>query len=61
MNRLGYSRLEHCPRCDNPHQCSKCSTEIDLDIRHMESGLAALILTKWINLGIGDTPLDPTW
>ena len=51
----------NCPCCDVLHQCSKCHTEFEIDIRSMGEGMIALVITKWVDLGMGETPLDPMW
>lgn len=61
ITRIEDRKETHCPGCDNLQQCNRCNTEFKVDVRAMGSGMIGLVITKWINLGRGETPMDPKW
>jgi hypothetical protein len=34
--------------------CATCSAEFEVEVRYFENGRAALVITKWLNLGSGE-------
>lgn len=67
MPNLIQCKLRHCNQkqdcrtCHSFFQCSECAAEFEVDTRDFGDRGSALIITKWLNLGRGDTPLDPKW
>jgi hypothetical protein len=42
-------------------RCLTCSAEFEIEIRYFENGSTALVITKWLNLGPGESPRHNKW
>ena len=47
--------------CKGSVRCSSCAMEFQIDVRDFGERGTALVVTKWLNLGSGLTPLDQRW
>lgn len=50
-----------CPQCTGLKQCWYCPTEMQIDVKVFEGQGTALVVTKWLAVGAGISPLDPKW
>ena len=50
-----------CPTCCSLLRCCRCGIEFQVDIEALGDGRIVLVITKWLNLGHGETPLDLDW
>jgi hypothetical protein len=50
-----------CRTCSGLFQCKRCPTEFQIDVKDFLENGVALILTRWLDLGEGRTPLDPRY
>ena len=50
-----------CPTCSALYRCIDCAVEFESDAIHLEDRKVAVIITKWLNLGNGDSPTNPNW
>ena len=41
--------------------CHICNTDFQIEIMEVDNEGPAIVLTKWIDLGAGLTPMDPKW
>ena len=41
--------------------CLTCSADFEVEVRYFENGSTALIITKWLNLGSGESPKHDKW
>jgi len=53
--------FERCVRRSEVVHCTVCPTEYDFSLVECNSLGVAAIITKWMDLGDGRTPLDPRW
>lgn len=51
---------DDCPTCSPVLRCEFCAVEVQLDVKRFGK-YNALVWTKWLNLGHGESPSDPTW
>ena len=51
----------HCITCHPLLRCSECDVEFQVDLKQLGDRVNALVVTKWLNLVHGETPLDPKW
>jgi hypothetical protein len=42
-------------------RCTVCDIEFETTRRELSGGQTALCITKWLNLGSGESPQDPKW
>jgi hypothetical protein len=68
MMRLLRCRAGHMERNENPctdcfglKRCHHCPTEFWIDSRSFPGQGAALVVTKWMTVGAGNSPVDPEW
>lgn len=50
-----------CATCSGLHQCKTCPTEFQFDTLDYSESDRRLILTRWLDLGEGQTAEDPKW
>lgn len=50
-----------CPKCSGLYRCIHCAVEFESDAIQLEDGKLAVIITKWLNVGNGGSPTDPSW
>jgi hypothetical protein len=50
-----------CPTCSVLYRCIDCAVEFESDAIHLEDRKLAVIITKWLNVGNGDSPASPHW
>lgn len=46
------------PKC---HRCRRCNFNFQLEVLDTVSDGLAIVITKWLDLGSGLTPMDPKW
>nr|POE88110.1 hypothetical protein CFP56_11339 [Quercus suber] len=68
MPELVECKLRHadqqqaCQTCYPLLSCTLCNVEFSLNFRALEDGqTTALVVSKWINFGSGETRADPKW
>ncbi len=49
-----------CPMCHSLLLCTACLVEFQIELFPFGSGMA-FVLTKWLNLGHGESPTDSAW
>jgi hypothetical protein len=59
--QLSHIDNTRCPLCHGFLYCKKCSTDFQVQIQDLGAQGQALVITKWLNIGCGDTPLDFAW
>ena len=50
-----------CERCSVLSQCDHCHTEFQIDLKTFAGRGTAIVVTKWMNLGAGQSRSDPKW
>lgn len=50
-----------CSKCSILYRQEWCGVEFESDAFRLDHGKVAVLITKWLNLGKGDSPSDPTW
>ncbi|KAF2171131.1 hypothetical protein M409DRAFT_19101 [Zasmidium cellare ATCC 36951] len=50
-----------CTNCRALYRCPTCKVEFQLETLHIDRQRAAVIITKWLNVGNGQSPSDPDW
>jgi len=50
-----------CPTCQPLLKCSACDMEFRVVIERLDHDTTAVFITKWMNMGCGETPQDPRW
>lgn len=55
------SKEDSCPTCTGLKQCRFCLTEFQIDVKDFGTQGTAIVITRWLDLGIGETPTDPKW
>jgi hypothetical protein len=59
LDHLGGKKT--CFTCIGTLQCQYCYIDFEIDIRDLGMQGTALVITRWINLGAGQTPYDKKW
>ena len=66
--KLLHCRMDHlnneehpCSRCTGLKQCRSCPTEFQIDVKDFQSQGIAIVITRWLDLGRGESPVDPKW
>lgn len=61
-------KLEHqsqrdpaCATCAPFTRCSKCDIEFTTSVHPLGDEASVIVVTKWLDLGRGETPEDPKW
>ena len=54
-------RYRGCPSCHRMLKCVHYNIEFEIEIARLEGFHKALVITKWLNFGLGQTPLDSKW
>ena len=50
-----------CPTCNVLYHCVDCAVEFESDAILVGGRTVAVIITKWLNLGSGNSPTDVDW
>ena len=50
-----------CMTCSALYRCIDCALEFESDAIYLEDRRLAVIITKWLNVGNGDSPTNPSW
>lgn len=67
ISRLIQSRLDshhrkvNCQICPEVLKCQDCNTDFQIEIKDFADQGLALVVTKWLDLGSGLTPMDARW
>jgi hypothetical protein len=67
ISRLIESKLEprrtefECRICPDVLKCRYCNTDFQVEIKDFGDEGLALVITKWLDLGSGLTPMDTRW
>ena len=67
MRQLCECKLRHanqrvdCLTCSPLLQCGDCAIEFQTDYMDYAPHGQAFFITRWLNMGSGETPLDPKW
>lgn len=56
-----YSRRSKKLREAGQHMCHHCNFDFQLQVLDTVSDGLAIVITKWLDLGLGLTPMDPKW
>ena len=56
-----YSTRSEKPREASQHMCHHCNFIFQLQVLDIVSNGLAIVITKWLDLGSGLTPMDPKW
>ena len=56
-----YSTRSEKPREAGQHMCHYCNVVFQLQVLDTVSDGLAIVITKWLDLGPGLTPMDPKW
>ena len=54
-------RRASCPKCSVLYRCIDCGVEYESDAILFEDRKLAVVITKWLNVGNGDSPTNPDW
>lgn len=52
---------ERCPPCSILYRCADCAIEFESDAVHLKDGNVVVVITKWLDVGNGNSPSDPNW
>ncbi|OBT80879.1 hypothetical protein VF21_00029 [Pseudogymnoascus sp. 05NY08] len=50
-----------CSQCAGPFLCHLCPAEFQVDTKDFGNRGVALVITRWLDLGDGSAPFDPSW
>jgi hypothetical protein len=50
-----------CIVCEGLSQCHVCPVGFQIDTKDFSTKGIAVVITRWLDLGDGDTPFDPKW
>lgn len=56
-----YSTRSERPRGPKCHRCRRCNFVFQLEVSDTVNDGLAIVVTKWLDLGSGLTPMDPKW
>lgn len=56
-----YSTRSERPREPKCHRCRRCNFIFQLEVSDTVNDGLAIVITKWLDLGSGWTPMDPNW
>ena len=68
LTKLLHCKVRHinkkqdpCTQCTGLTQCRYCPTEMQIDVKMFRGWGTALVVTKWLAVGSGESPQDPKW
>jgi hypothetical protein len=54
-------KQDPCTQCTGLTPCRYCPTEMQVDVKVFKGWGTALVVTKWLAIGSGESPNDPKW
>ncbi|OCK85545.1 hypothetical protein K432DRAFT_269977, partial [Lepidopterella palustris CBS 459.81] len=68
FNPLEREKLTFTHLCHHDFQCrpsilhcATCSADFEVEIKYFDNGSTALVITKWLNIGSGESPKHNRW